>query len=1064
MYIYINMDVDYPNTFEFYIGSEFKPFPIAKIGNLINLNWNLKKMDNEDIIWFKGIIIHENDRNENLEKWKLLDKSNKPAVSNFVRNIKYTVWFPSDNTYVPDLALNQIYFQHNAMQYIKDPQLVANIKMEMLEEIEIEDVDVYNKLFDKSQIAAAGEIIITKLNNKMSSYTGTTQDILDYQYLMNALGILIRNSITITKDGIQEQEDQFAIEHEAEIKNAALGLILLNPKDPTGYINEENRDISAIVQTIPQNQSNLPIVTVPPNPQFDDSVSVTVSYNDASKNIVIKKTNTTTIIHEEPLTNLLMILGLTITGASDTQPFIKEQALLRYMDILKDGKVNPSAVEKIVKLFIKYFGNELNAHKHQVATEHGVTTTDVKDLFNVLKQKITEHNTGFGKIRTETWTKTDGSIKKMTLPKIGVVFQESGLGPKEFLNMDFYGYNLATDIIDPAGRVTADKLENVTIPKPCFFPKSQPIIFEESFFSLFGFTNTSLLSQRTGATDYNYTDYSYNLNIDGTIITQSIINTNGNPKYFIGNKDKNKIILGQPLTGGSPSKKSQTKKSQTKKSQTKKFITKKSQTKKSQTKKSQTKKSISFKLKNDKTQKIQPSDKENYALVISKELGDVLQLLFIYIWKLITKYQDYLFATCDHEVYIMAQSLGVNCVLTNQKDDAKLGYIEYFNTNDDPKLIIIYIYRSINNILFDNQRFIWDLNDIKDNPAKYNIYHHSDKSKKLIIPAAFYNFVIHDLSRIQELLRQVKKTKMTELISGYQTGLLKINSETINQVLVMFKQTYTFYKFIDKNSSEFRDTTHYTPLKALFPNIDYKLPNYSKQLIINLINISVVPNLDVIITNLVNKSVSKKPTTLGIAKKKSQKKGGAKDINLDQGGNTELLYIYLYDTIYRKLLQLGLENLFEQYKFLLLYEFNYLNEVYYSNDDGSRDKLDYLIYYLTCYLANRDVTQLNIEIKTLKSQLPEFPEDYSDIIKDAIKNMTLKTIISDSPIEKVKSRPVLSQIKENSLSKSRFKSTRKSSPISLTGRKRTLKRKYPLFRESDLERTSPLLKSQRYIR
>ena len=82
------------------------------------------------------------------------------------------------------------------------------------------------------------------------------------------------------------------------------------------------------------------------------------------------------------------------------------------------------------------------------------------------------------------------------------------------------------------------------------------------------------------------------MNIDGTIITQSIINTNGNPKYFIGNKDKNKIILGQPLTGGSPSKKSQTKKSQTKKSQTKKFITKKSQTKKSQTKKS-----ISFKLK-----------------------------------------------------------------------------------------------------------------------------------------------------------------------------------------------------------------------------------------------------------------------------------------------------------------------------------------------------------------------------------------------------------------------------------------------------------------------------------
>ena len=212
------------------------------------------------------------------------------------------------------------------------------------------------------------------------------------------------------------------------------------------------------------------------------------------------------------------------------------------------------------------------------------------------------------------------------------------------------------------------------------------------------------------------------------------------------------------------------------------------------------------------------------------------------------------------------------------------------------------------------------------------------------------------------------------------------------------------------------------------------------------------------------KSLEIKKDILRNQKKKSQKKGGAKDINLDQGGNTELLYIYLYDTIYRKLLQLGLENLFDQYKFLLLYEFNYLNEVYYSNDDGSRDKLDYLIYYLTCYLANRDVTQLNIEIKTLKSQLPEFPEDYSDIIKDAIKNMTLKTIISDSPIEKVKSRPVLSQIKENSLSKSRFKSTRKSSPISLTGRKRTLKRKYPLFRESDLERTSPLLKSQRYIR
>ena len=158
--------------------------------------------------------------------------------------------------------------------------------------------------------------------------------------------------------------------------------------------------------------------------------------------------------------------------------------------------------------------------------------------------------------------------------------------------MEHYGFNFATDVVDPAGRITFDKLKSAIPPTALFFTKNNKITLDSSFFDLFGFYKTSIVSKRQSNGDYNY-----ELNINNVIIThQSQSQSIPDPDFFQGNSKKNSDIINQKY-----------------------------------------------------------DDNVNYALLVSKELGDILQILYILIWNKLSKYNDYILSTCDQPVYIMCQ-------------------------------------------------------------------------------------------------------------------------------------------------------------------------------------------------------------------------------------------------------------------------------------------------------------------------------------------------------------------------------------------------------------------------
>ena len=377
----------------------------------------------------------------------------------------------------------------------------------------------------------------------------------------------------------------------------------------------------------------------------------------------------------------------------------------------------------------------------------------------------------------------------------------------------------------------------------------------------------------------------------------------------------------------------------------------------------------------------------------------------------------------------MCQLLGVNCALTNQQNENQLKYIEIFNTNKTPRDLCIQLYKLLNNILFENQRFIMFIDKIikeYETSKKHKFYHCHDKARntELIISKAFYEKVKADLSAIQTVANEERKTIIRKLTEKLTQNLTLTSDEIkkINENLANFSMKYVIKQFIDKNSMCFMSDFTYT----IQQNDAIKtLPEYGKKDIYEIaINYPINEATAIPAISITQNESHKKykvwiskflQTVAKNIKQFFSQEGGTKrqrsnssssdnnssdnkrtkyeeieyeEIEYDTNVTTEVnhLYIYLYDSIYDKLLQLNLEEYFEVYKYLLLYEFQYLNEVYYD------EKLDYIIYYLTIHLCGIEFKEDRQAIKILLDKEPfnasdAYKHDYIVEINEKMKEL-----------------------------------------------------------------------------
>ena len=112
--------------------------------------------------------------------------------------------------------------------------------------------------------------------------------------------------------------------------------------------------------------------------------------------------------------------------------------------------------------------------------------------FHNIKEQLSKKNNNF--ITSKLWIQPlDNIVSKYGKIEKQVVAQESGFGPKWYINMEKYFLNVATDVIDKAGRINIDTIDNSML---LYFTENSGINLYSSFLSLFGFENTSITSTR----------------------------------------------------------------------------------------------------------------------------------------------------------------------------------------------------------------------------------------------------------------------------------------------------------------------------------------------------------------------------------------------------------------------------------------------------------------------------------------------------------------------------------------------------------------------------------------
>jgi hypothetical protein len=967
---------------------------IPVIGTIIN-NYKFKGYKNS----YAGIVINEHSN----EIYQEISGNSNQRDTSF-QALDFLLFFPADGSFSDINLIGQnINNRNNEFKYVDSSSNIAGFKINILESLPekfpsdmslnnpnyIELVDSLNSSQNVADISSLSEEIIILLNN-----IKPTPESDDDKLLIKAVIKLINNNKELTNTAKSIQRSIQIKAKKEQLKNIAIGIDV--PQFDTAV---SKIKISDLGSTQPESGTT-----------EDISENITVSYNDAS-GIIIKKGSQDIYIKLDDF----YLLDKSNVGKNLHQ-FKEQQKFIRYIDILKDGTITPEQL-KTTGIFKGSIG--------------GTSTSLSKS-----REDLINHNKDvLHRIETFPWTDTNYADVKMSADYI---YQESGLKPDRFIEFNKYGFNIASDIIDPASRTKETSLSDIDRLKFFYFTKNNEITIEKSFFELFGLSGCSLTSKRYDASK----NYQFELKIGNVTIKETNYS-----EYFIGNKKKNKII--SILLGKKDPKYTETRE------------------------------------KYENADGIIPADDDIIkALLISKELGDVLQILYVLIFKAINKNDNYYLSTCDHNVYLLCQIIGINCNLTNIKDttskktnpgNRSSKYIQRFTAIQNERTLIKELKFVIDNILIENCLFINFLIKLVKNPKDFEQITY--KKGKYNITDEFRNkikVIISDLEKIQTLLRTEKIKVLNEhLIKDYSLVDIEKTVKDITNQRNNFKNKFKFICFIDEVTMTFHDTQFYTMLNdKILLTESYTLENYgSKPIYKIIIDAKVIPDIipdlpdyDIKIHNeqIDNlREISELDTTDpnflenlkplyqiidendigpianycvknmkqlasiaisalikyrvpphnggGINHEKDDvimlykgevntdypKYDAISDIGRLNFSNSSAFYynknlepprqINLYDQLDIEindiLVKYDLSEFFDYYRHLLLYEFEYYNEVFYD------DKLEFLICYLTINMAVT-IPRVDIE-KRLKNdikytELFEDINDYIDITEDEI--------------------------------------------------------------------------------
>ena len=458
---------------------------------------------------FSGIVVYIEDLSsiivnyKNIEKQKSLTKEEKKTkMTKLFVNVNYQLYFPKDNSLLDMKLIDYILNEPiHILKYIKKDVLITEFKIELLKTLKIytdKDIDNYNKLYDINKIkqeniinidnynklydinkikqkndniiknidSFINPIDISNLNSQMGiinqPFDISFSKVEELKYVLNATKILLNGSFALSYLGMEEKEKDFVKEHDDTIKKNAL---------PTAEQTDIKASINGLISDSTAISSNTTEVNYPIDVSFDDSPTGKINIRDLSSNTLSSITL--------PFKSISNFTDIT------KDKFIKEQKIFRYLDIKKDGQINPNITSKIKTLYSKsdtLYSNEKNDYKEKYK----------KDMnFHNIKEQLSKNNNNF--ITSKLWIQPlDNIVSKYGKIEKQVVAQESGFGPKWYINMDKYFLNVATDVIDKAGRINIDTIDDSMV----YFTKDSKITLDSSFLSLFGFENTSITSTR----------------------------------------------------------------------------------------------------------------------------------------------------------------------------------------------------------------------------------------------------------------------------------------------------------------------------------------------------------------------------------------------------------------------------------------------------------------------------------------------------------------------------------------------------------------------------------------
>lgn len=346
------------------------------------------------------------------------------------------------------------------------------------------------------------------------------------------------------------------------------------------------------------------------------------------------------------------------------------------------------------------------------------------------------------KMSKHSWIKLSKESPLGTLFPQKVVFNDSGLSAEYFIKDPLFCGNFANEVIDPAKRSPIRSEKDIVFPE-----NNQKIVLNECFLKFFGFEGCSLEATRTsqdGKYDYliaipgNEKSLEKSITIRSETSNLTIQNKTWNVHWFQGNKEKNQFIL-----------------------------------------------------------QSNPPTEIKKGLLLTKELGDVLQVLLMFVWNIFNQnVRPYCMVTHDKVVLLRCMLLNLNCVLTSAEKDekkrTKLRHIEYFEPDLDSVEKAKERFRMEQQKIIDhNNNFIQAINTLRKHP--HIPITKSGVEDSVTFPKAFYQILFSDLQAINAQLIRLNVNDLSDIVK-------------INEKLQEMKKEYLLNLFIRKVQNQFKMT------------------------------------------------------------------------------------------------------------------------------------------------------------------------------------------------------------------------------------------------------------------